>query len=589
MRYFFHGQLTRSSILLWVMLAVLGIFAIRLFYLQVIQYEYYVAKAQDIQVQPLTIQPTRGELYGLDGDDIVPIVLNEKVYTVVADPVSIKKPETVASKLRTIIGGDLVKDFESLLRDDSKKIRYAVLARNISRTQAEMIKKESLVGIGLQQTNRRVYPEGQLAAQTLGYVNSEGMGQYGIEEALHERLKGKPGMLQTVTDVSNIPLTIGKDDINTPAVDGDDIVLTIDRRIQMRAEEILKTGLEKAKATKGSIVVMNPTTGAVQAMANYPSYDPAAYNKVEDYAVFQNNVVSTPYETGSVIKALTMGAGLDSGAVTVNSTFPDGTGCTQVDDRKICNVEEDPRSATATMLDTLRYSLNTGVVHIAKQMGGGSVNRKARDTLYHYYHDQYRFGQLTGIEQAGEAKGIIIAPDQPEGNNVRYANMTFGQGMDLTMIQTATAFSAEINGGTYYQPRVVAGIRQPDGTLTKKDPIVVKQNIISQSASEQARDMIWQGRKTGFFGKFDRPGYKIGGKTGTSQVIDQTTGTYSDHNSIGSYLGFGGVIKPEYVIMVKVEDSRAGGYEGTTAAGPIFNDMSNWMIDHLHLQPSNSN
>jgi cell division protein FtsI (penicillin-binding protein 3)/stage V sporulation protein D (sporulation-specific penicillin-binding protein) len=332
-------------------------------------------------------------------------------------------------------------------------------------------------------------------------------------------------------------------------------------------------------------MVMNPNTGAVLAMANYPTYEPSQYNKVEDYSVFLNNIVSVPYENGSVIKALTVGAGLDSGAITPNTTFNDVTGCTQVDDRKICNVEEDPKSASATMLDTLRYSLNTGVVHVAKQMGGGEVNRSARDKLYHYFYDQYRFGQLTGIEQVGESKGIIISPKEQEGNNVRYANMVFGQGMDLTMMQTASAFSAEVNGGTYYQPHLVAGIKNNDGSVTKKEPIVVKQNVLSPQASQQARDLIWQGRKTGFFGKFDREGYMIGGKTGTSQVIDLNTGKYSDKDSIGTYLGFGGVDRPEYVIMVKVDDAKIGGYQGTSAAGPIFNDLNNWMLDYLKLQP----
>lgn len=580
-----RNDISRSSILLWGLFALLGIFALRLFYLQVIQHDHYTAKARDIQVQPLTIQPERGQIYAYDGDDIVPIVLNEKVYTVFADPKLVKNDAIVADKLRAIIGGNLVDDFESLLRDDSTKIQYVVLARDVSYKQAEMIRDEDLAGIGLQKTNRRMYPEGGFAAQTLGYLNGEGKGQYGVEEALDTRLRGREGTLETVTDVRRIPLTIGENDINTPSVDGDSVVLTIDRTIQLKAEELLKTGLDRAKATKGSLVVVDPNNGEVKAMANYPAYDPAKYSEVQDYSVFQNGIVSAPYENGSVIKVLTMGAGLDSGAVTVSSTFPDGTGCTQVDDRKICNVEEDPKSAAATMLDTLRYSLNTGVVHIAKQMGGGSINRQARDTLYHYFHEQYRFGQLTGIEQAGESKGIIIPPSDPEGNNVRYANMTFGQGMDLTMIQTAAAFSAEINGGTYYQPRLVAGVRQDDGSVAAKEPVVVKKNVISKEASDEVRDMIWQGRKTGFFGKNDREGYRIGGKTGTSQVIDPKTGEYSDDNSIGSYLGFGGAANPEYVIMVKVEDAQIGGYEGTTAAGPIFNDMNNWLLDHLQIQP----
>ncbi len=580
-----HNTYTRSEVLIWGLLLVLGIFVLRLFYLQVIQHNYFVSEADRIQIQPLTIQPERGELYVYDNDELVPFVLNERVYTVFADPSEIKNVTKTKSSLQKIIGGDLFKDVDELLQDETGKVRYRVIARNISRTQAEKIEKEQLRGVGLQQTNRRLYPEGQLAAQTLGYLDAEGKGQYGIEGALDGRLKGKEGLLETVTDVSKIPLTIRNDDINKPAEDGDDLVLSINRSIQLQAEAALKTGLERAKASKGSVVVVDPNTGNVLAMANYPTYDPAQYNKVEDYGVFQNGIVSIPFENGSVIKALTVGAGLDSGAVTINSTFNDVTGCTQVEDRRICNVEEDPKSANASMLDTLRYSLNTGVVHIAKQMGNGSITRAARDQLYDYFHNKYRFGQLTGIEQIGESTGIIIAPDQQEGNSVRYANMVFGQGMDQTMIQTVAAFSAEINGGTYYKPTLVAGIRQSNGTVTEKDPTIIQEGVISQAASAQARELIWQGRKTGFFGKFDREGYMIGGKTGTSQVIDPKTGQYSDSDSIGTYLGFGGVDKPEYVIMVKVDNAKVGGYEGTTAAGPIFNDLNNWMIDYLKLQP----
>lgn len=576
---------SRSHLLIGGLLLVVAVFIMRLFYLQIIQHDYYVEQANRVQVQPLTIQPTRGELYIYDANELVPLVLNERVYTVFADPSEVKDAEKTLDGLRPIIGGELAKDADSLLRDASGKIRYRVIARNISRTQAEKIEAKQLRGIGLQQTNRRLYPEGSLAAQTLGYLDSDGKGQYGIEGALDARLAGEAGLLETITDVRKIPLTIGNDDISKPARNGDNLVLTLDRSLQLKAEEVLKAGLEHAKATKGSVVVMNPNNGAIMAMANYPTYDPSTYGKVADYSVFQNSIVSAPYENGSVIKALTMGAGLDSGAVTPNSTFPDGTGCTQVDDRRICNVEEDPKSASATMLDTLRYSLNTGVVHITKQMGGGSINRTARDTLYRYFHDQYRFGQLTGIEQAGENAGIVIAPDQAEGNNVRYANMAFGQGMDVTMIQTVSAFSAEINGGTYYQPRLVAGVRTDDGAVTAKEPVVVKENVISKTSSDQARELIWQGRKTGFLGKNDRDGYMIGGKTGTSQVIDPKTGEYSDANSIGSYLGFGGVNRPEYVIMVKVDDAKIGGYQGTTAAAPIFNDLNNWMLDYLKLQP----
>lgn len=584
--HFHFSSYGRTFWLRFVLGIMLVLVTVRLFYLQVIRHDYYAQQARNIQVSKLSIVPERGKLYALDGSTPVPFVLNETVYTVFADPKELEDPAEVLGAVQAIAGGNVVETFnESQLKD--KKRRYVVIARQLTRTQAEKLRAEKLAGVGLQKGSRRVYPEGATASQLLGFVNNDGQGQYGIEGALEKQLAGTPGLLQTVTDVRQIPLTIGEEETSKPAVNGDNIVMSIDRNVQLQAEESLKNGLAKAQATKGSVVVMDPTTGRVMAMANYPTYNVGEFHKVDDtdIGVFQNGIVSDPYEAGSVIKVLSMGAGLDSGAVTVNSTFNDSTGCTQVDDRKICNVEEDPKTANATMQDTLRYSLNTGVVHVLRQMGGGSVNTKARQTLYDYYVNRYHFGRATGIEQAGEAEGIIGGPTQGYGLNVRFANMTFGQGMNVTMIQTAAAFSAAMNGGTYYKPTVVRGVLQPDGSIKEKAPEVVGATM-SQASSNTLRELTYQGRHQGFFGKLDPAGYKVGGKTGTSQVIDARTGAYTNENSIGSYLGFGGTDTPQYVIMVRVEDSKLkGGYAGTIAAGPIFNELSNWMLNYLELPP----
>lgn len=570
----------------WLQLAVLvlmGIFVLRLFYIQVIRHDFYEKQAYNSQVTKFTIQPDRGKIYAMDGKNTTPLVLNETVYTVFADPQEVKDPDKISATLRRIAGGNVVDSFEDSLKNT--RLRYVVLARQVSRTQAELIKKEDLNGVGLQEGNRRVYPEGNLAAQLLGYVDTEGKGEYGLEGQLNDRLKGTPGLLQSVTDVRRIPLTIGKDDVRELAKNGDDLVLNIDRNIQAQAEQVLKSGLDKVHATTGSMLVMDPNTGAIMAMANFPTYNPAKYNEVNDYSVFQNSVVSFPYEAGSVIKTLTMGAGLDSGAVNVNSTY-NNTGKVQVDDTTIRNVEEDPIFPNTTMTDVLQYSLNTGVVYVLQQMGGGEVNQKARETLYDYFVNHYRFNKKTGVDQAGEDAGTIIGPNEGYGRNVRYANMTFGQGMDVTMIQVASAFSAAINGGTYYQPKTVKGTMQLDGTIKADAPKVIATNVLKPDISAQLQEMIYQGRHKGFFGKNDPAGYRVGGKTGTSQIIDPKTGKYSDKNSVGSYLGFGGVDQPKYVIMVRVLDSKAtGGYEGTTAAGPIFNEMSNWMLNYLQLRP----
>ena len=575
--------MSRTRILGVGLLVMVAIFVVRLFYIQVIKHDFYETEAYKSQVTKFTIQPKRGQVYAMDGHDTTPLVLNESVYTVFADPQEVKDPDKIARTMRRIAGGNVLSGFEENLT--SSKLRYVVMARQVSRAQAELIKRENLSGVGLQEAHRRVYPEGQLGAQMLGFVDSEGKGQYGLEGFLDKRLTGTPGQLQAVTDVRRIPLTIGSGDVRQAAHDGDDLVLSIDRNIQAQAEQVLKAGLDKAHATKGSMLVMDPQTGAVMAMANFPTYDPAKYNEVTDYSVFQNSIVSSPYEAGSVLKTLTMGAGIDSGAVSANSTY-NNTGKVQVDDTTISNVEEDPIFPNTTMTDVLQYSLNTGVVYVLQQMGGGTVNQRARETFYDYLVNHYRFTKTTGIEQSGEDDGTVIGPNEGDGRNVRYATMTFGQGMDVTMAQAAGAFSAAINGGTYYRPHLVSGTLLPDGSVKKEDPGVLGNGVLRPETSAALQELIYQGRHKGFFGKFDPAGFRVGGKTGTSQIIDPKTGKYSDENSVGSYLGFGGVDQPKYVIMVRVLDSKStGGYEGTTAAGPIFNEMSNWMLNYLQLRP----
>lgn len=577
-----HYKDSRSRVLLLGLLVIGGIFIVRLFWLQVIKHDYYVAEALKEQVTKFTLPAERGLIYARDGDKVVPLVLNEPVYEAYADPKEVKDAAKILEVMRRVAGGNLLDISKQL--DDSDR-RYVVMAKNLSKRQAELIKREELAGLGFKQTERRVYPEGQLASQLLGYVNADNQGQYGLEGALQKRLAGIPGELKAVTDVRRIPLTVGNDDVSTPAKPGENVVLNIDRNIQSYVENALKTGLKNARATEGSVVVMDPRNGHVLAMANHPTYNPAKYNEVKDYSLFQNKIVTDPYEAGSVMKTLTMGVGLDSGAVTPATTY-NNTGYIQVDDRTIRNVEEDPINPHATMTDVLHYSLNTGVVFILQQMGDGQVNQEARNKLYDYFFKHYLLGQLTKIEQAGEQAGTIIPPTQAEGNNVRYSNMVFGQGMDVTMLQVAGALAAAVNGGTYYQPQLVGGILKEDGEITKKAPHIVRQNVLKPQTSVILRNMIVEARRLGVFKGQDRPGFMVGGKTGTSQRIDAATGRYTDDNSIGSYLGFGGGKTPQYVIMVRVNDSKIPGYAGTTAAGPVFTDISNWMIDYLDIQPS---
>jgi len=575
---------SRSHTLLWVMCAIGAVFIVRLFYLQVIQHDHYEAEALREHTTKFTLPAQRGEIFARDGaSKITPLVLNEASYTVYADPRYVTDGAKTAEALRKIAGGNTVNGFEANLKN--KDLQYTILARQISQKQADLLEAEKLPGVGMQAQDRRVYPEGGLAAQVLGYVNNDGQGQYGIEQALNGTLSGKPGLLKAVTDVRGIPLSVGNN-VQEPAQDGKNLVLSIDRNIQSYIEQVLKDGLEKVKAKHGSVIVMDPKTGKVMAMANLPTFDPATYYKTEDYSAFQNAVVSNPYEAGSVVKTFTMGTGLNEGAVNKDSTY-NNTGSVKIDDATIRNVLQNV-NGTRTMTEVFEYSLNTGVVHVLEQLGDGNLNAKARERLYGYFTDHFLFGKKTGIEQSGESGGEIIAPDVAEGNNVRYANMTFGQGMDNTMIQLASAYSAMINGGTYYKPTVIDGYADDDGAVSKKNPEVVKTDVLRPEISRQLVDMMHDARTRSLKG-VDRGGYFIGGKTGTSQTIDPKTGKYSDKNAIGSYLGFGGNSNsnPRYVIMVRVTDAQVSdtATAGGVAAAPIFTNISNWLLDYLQVRP----
>ncbi len=569
---------SRSLVLGGLLLVVMALFVARLFYLQIIKHDDYVAQATAEQVKPLTIPAKRGLIYAMDGDTPEKLVMNQTVYTLFVDPATVTQPEKVMSVARSVAGGNLRSGIDKLIA--KKDTRYQIIGTKLSRQQAEMIKKENLKGVGFQEVSQRVYPEGGLAAQTLGFVNNEGNGQYGVEESLNDRLVGHDGLLKSVTDISGVPLTIGSQNINKPAKNGDNIALTIDRNVQAYTEKALAAGLQRSGATHGSVVVMDPQSGKVMAMANLPTYKPAEFTKVTDAEAFNNPVITKPYEPGSDIKTFTMATGLDKGVIQPTSTYVN-TDTIKVEDRTIGNATKG-QTGTITMQTALNYSLNTGMVTIAQRLGDGSnITQGARNSMYDYFHNRFGFGQKTGIELAGEQAGIVISPDKVEGNAVRYSNMTFGQGMDLTMIQVASAFGSLVNGGTYYYPTVVAGTVDDDGNLVAEAQKAPRTGVISAETSTKIHEMIHTARAT-FYAKNDKPGYDIGGKTGTSQTIEN--GKYVDNQTIATYLGYGGDSAARYVIMVEAS-GKGLNLQGNKDALPIFTDISNWMIDYLKLQP----
>ena len=567
----------RIRILAITCIAVMAVFVLRLFYLQVIEHDKYVSLARAEQEKRLVIPAKRGEIYLMDDGKPYKVVMNQTVYTMFVDPSIVDKPKEVLAAIREIVGGNTVEGYADRL--EQKKSRYQVVARKVSHTQAELIRKRSLKGIGFHAETARIYPEKSLAAQTLGFVNFDGTGQYGIEGKFNKELQGTDGLLQSVTDVSNVPLTIGDKNIDIAPKNGRDIVLTIDRSIQAYVEQALADGLERTGAEKGSVIVMDPSNGKVMAMANLPTYDPGQLSGIKSFDQVNNGVVTAPYEPGSVMKTFTMATGIDTNTVSPDSTYVN-TDYITVGDRTISNASKG-QTGRITFQHALNWSLNTGMVTVAQRLGDGkTINHKARTTMYDYLHNKFRLGQDTGIELMGEQPGIVPTPDIPGAAN-QYATMSFGQGMDLTMIQVAASFSAMINGGTYHTPTVVEGTLNEDGDINRSQERASYSGVIKPSTSEQMRKMI-VGSRGSFASANDRKGYMIGGKTGTSQTFEN--GELVEGQTIGTYLGFGGDTMPKYVIMVQVSGKNKN-LGGGDHANPIFTDISNWMIDYKKLQP----
>lgn len=580
---FNFGQVSRIRFFYAALLFVIAIFAIRLFYLQVIKHDYYKTSALSAQLKEYEIPAKRGVIEAHSGSQVVPIVLNETKYTLFADPKYIKEPKKVAEELAKISGGN-VEEYEKLIQ--TPDTRYVILAKKLSEEQSKAITDLDLKGIGTREADYRTYPQGALASQLLGFVNDENQGKYGIEQYLNDELDGKNGLLKAITDAQGVPLASQKDNVLVEPDQGKRVLLTVDIGLQQRLEETLKKGLDNASSKSGGALILNVKTGEIKAMANYPTYNPTDYAKTEDASVFNNSVVSAPLEVGSIMKPLTAAAAINEGVVNRYTSYYD-PGYFVVDEAKITNIEEVGGAGTKAVQDIIQQSLNTGATWLLMQMGGGQINEKARNTWHGYMADKYGFGKTTGIEQGYESGGTVPDPNDGFGLNIQYANTSFGQGMTATPLQMASAFASIINGGTYYKPTLVDKVIAADGSEDDKKPQVLRENIISKESSAEIRGILEYAfsKNYNFYGmKSLRPQYSMGGKTGTAQV-PAPDGTYYEDRFNGTFLGYVGGDEPEYIVAVRVDEPKIAGYAGAKAAAPIATEMLNILIDSYNVQP----
>lgn len=579
-------QMRKRTDLIRVLLALCFLLIVaRMYDLQIISHQKYVDLAMSQQTMQNTIFAKRGEIYMMDGDNTTPVVMNEKVYTISVDPFLLRSEggqelKEDEAKIDQLVQGYAVNTWDKVFANEAS--RYAVIAKNVPYERAKQIKEAKITGVYAQGSTKRVYPEGDLAAQVLGFVNADGKGQYGIEGSLNKELTGVNGILKTVKDVNNIPLTIGKNNVRVPAQDGKNVVLSIDRNIQKKTEDAIKATIEKFHVTNASAVVMNPRNGQILAMAGTPTYNPAEYAKVTDARAFQTDVTMSAFNPASVCKTFALAAAIDSGVMTPETTY-NNTDLVTIDGWPIQNAIKG-HTGNISMQEVLTYSLNTGSIQALRLLGGSEteITYQGKEKLYDYYYNRFGLGKYTGIELA-ESKGTVIPPTDIDGTNARYANMTFGQSLDLTMIQVATAFSAVVNGGDYYTPTLVAGeIKNGEfvrDTLKERD-----HQAIESSTSETMRKMLHTARLVFPNVKYYDEGVYVGGKTGTAQVVKN--GKYTFDETIATYIGYGARSEtdyPEYVIMTKVwEDNRR--LDGGMNAKPIFDEISQFMVNYLKMR-----
>lgn len=579
-------QMRKRTDLIRVLLALCFILIVaRMYDLQIVSHQKYVDLAMSQQTMQNTIFAKRGEIYMMDGDNTTPVVMNEKVYTISVDPFLLrseggKELKEDEAKIDQLVQGYAVNTWDKVFANEAS--RYAVIAKNVPYERAKQIKEAKITGVYAQGSTKRVYPEGDLAAQVLGFVNADGKGQYGIEGSLNKELTGVNGILKTVKDVNNIPLTIGKNNVRVPAQDGKNVVLSIDRNIQKKTEDAIKATIEKFHVTNASSVVMNPRNGQILAMAGTPTYNPAEYAKVTDARAFQTDVTMSAFNPASVCKTFALAAAVDSGVMTPETTY-NNTDLVTIDGWPIQNAIKG-HTGIISMQEVLTYSLNTGSIQALRLLGGSEteITYQGKEKLYDYYYNRFGLGKYTGIELA-ESKGTVIPPTDIDGTNARYANMTFGQSLDLTMIQVATAFSAVVNGGDYYTPTLVAG-EIKNGEFVRDVLKDRDHQAIEASTSETMRKMLHTARLVFPNVKYYDEGVYVGGKTGTAQVVKN--GKYTFDETIATYIGYGARSEtdyPEYVIMTKVwEDNRR--LDGGMNAKPIFDEISQFMVNYLKMR-----
>jgi len=591
--------------------------AVQLFRLQIIRYNYYFTLASDQHEVMQKLYPVRGAIYAHDKhgesvsdvNDLYPLAMNKSLNLLYAVPKEIKDPEAVLQVLKEVFNLEepaaqpttaeekvvkteitpakpltaeeleKQKEDKQLVEDWRQKLNkstdpYEPLKHFVSDKEIEILNSYQLKGIYSAREISRFYPENDIGSQLVGFVGQQAennmlKGSYGIEGCYDKDLAGELGFLRSEKNsygIADKELRIAKD--------GDSIVLTIDKTIEFYICDQLKKTIEKTGAERGSVVVINPQTGAIIAMCNEPGFDPNKYSEVKDIGFFVNNSISENYEPGSVMKPFTMAMGLDLGKVDPFMTYQD-PGELIISNYPIRNFD-DKSHGVRTMTQVLEESLNTGAVFVARKVGLEK---------FKYYLDAFGFGKRTGIDLCYEEAGNIRA--LADSNEIYMATASFGQGITATPIQLARALSAVVNEGKLMQPYIIDKIIDSNGEIVKQNKPVNTGQAISPKTAKLLSSMLISVVQNGHAKGAAIPGYLVGGKTGTAQVPDLVHGGYSA-DTIHTFMGFAPFSDPRLVAVVRLDKVKSTPYAEGSAV-PLFRNIAQFVLNYLEIPPEVKN
>lgn len=567
-----------------------GLIIYRLFNLTYVQHAEIVQSVKSQYNSLSTLLAGRGDIYISDyssGNKKI-VATNRSSFYLYSNN-SLVSPRLAAEKIAQVLARDPV-ELEALLSQRGKS--YLVIAHNLSKEQTDRIRAFKLAGLTIASEVNRFYINGNFAAAVLGFVGfsaksgsassgdaTERVGQYGVEFFYDDTLNGEKRTQDILGNKTYSEILKGlrfwSRDKNEPASkeaedqDGGDLVLTVDINIQSMVEIKLNALLKKWQSSGGSIIVEEPSTGAILAMASSPSFDP---NNYSDYSLadFINSNVQEVFEPGSSFKPITMSGAIDSGAVTSNTTYND-TGEVKVGGYTIRNFNE-KANGIQTMRQVLQHSLNTGAIFAQEKTG---------DDKFLNYVVGFGFGQKTGVDLGGEVAGNIS--NLYSGRKINFLTASFGQGIAVTPLQLINAYAVIANGGKLMKPYVVKEIIRPDGSSVLTKPVVLGAPI-TEMTSVQLKSMLVDVVEKGF-DKARINGYDIAGKTGTAQIPNPQGGYLENDQFIHDFVGFAPAYSPRFVILIKM-DRPKGIKFAADSLSPAFGDIARYLIRYFNIPPT---